>query len=55
MDQRRRILPAVLGTEDVRNLIRNCKQYRMTLEWLKNYNDLQAELAASKVCKTNRA
>jgi inhibitor of KinA sporulation pathway (predicted exonuclease) len=31
------------GTEDVRNLIRNCRQYRMPLEWLQNYNDLQAE------------
>jgi inhibitor of KinA sporulation pathway (predicted exonuclease) len=31
------------GTEDVRTLIRNCKQHRMTLEWLRNYNDLQAE------------
>lgn len=31
------------GTEDVRTLIRNSKQHRMSLDWLRNYNDLQAE------------
>lgn len=31
------------GTEDVRTLIHNCRQHRVTLEWLRNYNDLQAE------------
>jgi len=31
------------GTEDIRNAIRNCKHYRVTTDWLQNYNDLQAE------------
>ncbi|HEU4965406.1 MAG TPA: 3'-5' exonuclease [Bacilli bacterium] len=31
------------GTEDVRTLIHNCRQHRMSLDWLRNYNDLQAE------------
>jgi len=31
------------GSEDVRTLIKNCRQHRMPLEWLRNYNDLQGE------------
>jgi inhibitor of KinA sporulation pathway (predicted exonuclease) len=31
------------GSEDIRTIIRNCKQHRVTLDWLRNYNDLQAE------------
>jgi inhibitor of KinA sporulation pathway (predicted exonuclease) len=31
------------GTEDVRTLIHNCRQHRISLEWLRNYTDLQAE------------
>lgn len=31
------------GPTDIRTLLQNCKLHHVSLEWLRNYNDLQAE------------